>query len=502
MNTAQTTLPVATAGNTFDNIAQKLIDEQMASDINHMLELVESATTVNLEHIDRDDNPHKVTKAQVGLSNVDNTADLDKPLSNATASAITTLNTDMELAIQGVMSAIYTYAQDNNEQHESMKNTFNAKILSTQSAVQTLDQTNQQEHQDTLTLLDSKITEVKGLITALDNKIISATATLKTLFAQADTEIKNEITTAYQQNDTQLQTNINSKAPLAHNHDSVYAKIGTLGLTDGSVKSNHIADNAITSKKIADGTIVNGDIANATITGAKLVNKTITAKQIADNTITSAQLAPNSVGESEFGWTQARLLYSEDLGTFMQNIGISGKITTQQLVTAILNAGDRVRGTTTFYFAYTTNENFAITDMPEDILNLTITHLDNNGLYIEGRPPFGRNALYVGSTSGGKWGGWKQVRNDGGQSISQQISHNDLLTLECVNSGLYAYYANPVADTNDLPEPCLVLFLGSPYSDRKVQLAIGSDTCSLYVRTARTASVGTPYYTYGDWRKI
>ena len=464
MNTAQTTLPVTSAGNTFDNTAQKLIDEQMASDINHLLEVVESAAMVNLEHIDRDDNPHKVTKAQVGLGNVDNTADLDKPLSNAAASAITTLRNE-------TVSAITTLKVENN-----------SMINQIQSTVQTLDQTNQQEHQDTLTLLDSKITEVKGLITALDNKIISATATLKTLFAQADTVIKNEITTAYQRKDTELQTAINSKAPSNHNHDSVYAKIGTLGLTDGSVKSNHIANN--------------------TITGAKLASKTITASQIADNTITANQLAPNSVGESELGWTQAKLLYSEDLGYFMQNIGISGKITTQQLVTAIINAGDRVRGITTFYFAYTSDERFAITDMPEDILNLTITFLDNNGLYIEGRPPFGNNALYVGSTSGGTWKGWKQVRNDKGQAISQQISHNDQLNTDCINTGLYAYFTNSVAGSNDLPEPCLVLFLGSPYSDRKVQLAIGSDSCSLYVRTARTESAGTGRYAYGDWRKI
>ena len=35
-------------------------------------------------------NPHNVTKTQVGLGNVDNTADLDKPVSNATQSAIIT----------------------------------------------------------------------------------------------------------------------------------------------------------------------------------------------------------------------------------------------------------------------------------------------------------------------------------------------------------------------------------------------------------------------------
>lgn len=35
-------------------------------------------------HINNKSNPHKVTKAQVGLSNVDNTSDLDKPISNDT----------------------------------------------------------------------------------------------------------------------------------------------------------------------------------------------------------------------------------------------------------------------------------------------------------------------------------------------------------------------------------------------------------------------------------
>ena len=47
------------------------------------------------EHIADKANPHKVTKEQVGLGNVDNTADIDKPVSNATKSAIITATTDM-----------------------------------------------------------------------------------------------------------------------------------------------------------------------------------------------------------------------------------------------------------------------------------------------------------------------------------------------------------------------------------------------------------------------
>lgn len=39
-------------------------------------------------HQARNDNPHGVTKAQVGLGNVDNTADVDKPISTAQQTAI------------------------------------------------------------------------------------------------------------------------------------------------------------------------------------------------------------------------------------------------------------------------------------------------------------------------------------------------------------------------------------------------------------------------------
>ena len=46
-------------------------------------------------HIADKANPHQVTKTQVGLGNVDNTADVDKPVSNATKSAIITATTDM-----------------------------------------------------------------------------------------------------------------------------------------------------------------------------------------------------------------------------------------------------------------------------------------------------------------------------------------------------------------------------------------------------------------------
>lgn len=57
-------------------------------------------------HIANTDNPHQVTKEQVGLSNVDNTADIDKPISTATQSAIDV-----------VKEEINTHVSNNNNPH-------------------------------------------------------------------------------------------------------------------------------------------------------------------------------------------------------------------------------------------------------------------------------------------------------------------------------------------------------------------------------------------------
>jgi len=48
----------------------------------------DAAKTTADTHIARTDNPHGVTKAQVGLGNVDNTSDANKPVSTATQTAL------------------------------------------------------------------------------------------------------------------------------------------------------------------------------------------------------------------------------------------------------------------------------------------------------------------------------------------------------------------------------------------------------------------------------
>lgn len=65
---------------------QFALDGKASATHNH--DTLYAEKTVTEAHVASTANPHNVTKAQVGLNNVDNTADLDKPISTATQTAL------------------------------------------------------------------------------------------------------------------------------------------------------------------------------------------------------------------------------------------------------------------------------------------------------------------------------------------------------------------------------------------------------------------------------
>lgn len=253
----------------------------------------------------------------------------------------------------------------------------------------------------------------------------------------------------------ELQENINSKAASNHNHDGTYSK--TNHTHTGYAASNHNHDRVY-----------------------------------------------SKLNHTHTGIAATRLNYQN----IFTALGITQSLTTQELVTKIGAKYLSFAGTILTGWIHSTT-NIHITDAPADIMHLTITVIDVNGIYLEARAPFSNNSLWIGSVNGGKFGGWKQVLNSTGQAKALEITGTEAGATwnYCGNIGLTAHYANPEYTGNgnsgaELSEPVLMLSLGSPYNDRKVQLAIGTDTNSLYVRTARTESGGTGYYMYGDWRKI
>lgn len=72
-------------GMTIFTALQRRVDSETVSSDTQSLDEIEYELA---SHINNKNNPHEVTKAQVGLGNCDNTSDLDKPISTATQAAL------------------------------------------------------------------------------------------------------------------------------------------------------------------------------------------------------------------------------------------------------------------------------------------------------------------------------------------------------------------------------------------------------------------------------
>lgn len=373
----------------------------------------------------------------MGLSNVDNTADMDKPVSNAVASAIN------------------SFKEENRAEHSEIH-----------SAINTL-------KEESLSEIEKAKEEINESIDNFYNRLSSAVNTLKDSNSAAHTALQQEINNTK----SELQSAIKTKSDIGHNHDSVY------------IKAEKAASAYATKKEL-----------NAGLAGKAATNHSHSNYAANNHNHDNVYSKKN---HTHTGMNTDRL----SLKYLFTMLGITANVTTQQFIDKIVAKVMTLQGMYISGWLFQT-EGIHLTDMPADIIQLTVTIIDANGIYLEARVPFGNNSLWIGSVNGGKFGGWKQVLNNSGQAKALEITGTEAgaTWVYCGNVGLTAHYANPenTGDgngQNKLSEPVLMLSLGSPYSDRKVQLAIGTDTNSLYVRTART-EFGGGAYSYGAWRKI
>lgn len=366
----------------------------------------------------------------MGLSNVDNTADMDKPVSNAVASAI------------------------NSFKEESLSEIEKAKE------------------------------EINKSIDNFYNRLSSAVNTLKDSNSAAHTALQQEINNTK----SELQSAIKTKSDIGHNHDSVY------------IKAEKAASAYATKKELSAGL---NSKANTSHSHTEYAAKSHTHPNYSPTNHTHTNYSARNhnhdsvyskLNHTHTGMNTDRL----SLKNLFTMLGIAANVTTQQFIDKIVAKATTLRGMHISGWLYQT-KGIHLTDMPAEIIQLTVTIIDTNGIYLEARAPFGNNSLWIGSVNRGKFGGWKQVLNSTGQAKALEIIEGGVTWIHCGNAGLTAHYADPEntgdSNGNKLSEPILMLSLGSPYSDRKVQLAIGTDTNSLYVRTAKTELSGA-------WRKI
>ena len=74
--------------------------------IREILDIANDAAALVDQHIANSTNPHAVTKAQIGLSNVNNTSDTDKPVSTSVNALVSNVQSNLDSQISGLQAAI------------------------------------------------------------------------------------------------------------------------------------------------------------------------------------------------------------------------------------------------------------------------------------------------------------------------------------------------------------------------------------------------------------
>ena len=122
-----------------------------------------------ISHLANKSNPHSVTKLQVGLGNVDNTSDLDKPISTATQGALDELSTKVDNSVDNLnntkadKTSVYTKTEIDGKVTE-----INQSISGVSTS---LSQTNQN-----VTSISQSITNITGELSEVSKNVNSSGA--------------------------------------------------------------------------------------------------------------------------------------------------------------------------------------------------------------------------------------------------------------------------------------------------------------------------------------
>jgi hypothetical protein len=219
-------------------------------------------------------------RANLGLANVDNTADVDKPISTATKAALdlkaNIADVNAALALKATVAAL--------EAHMAI--TADTTMLATKAALTDLNDyapINSPTFTGTVSGIDKSMVGLDLVDNTSDASKPISTATqaalaLKANLADMNTALSLKATTAA------LNTKASSLSPAFTGIPTAptasprtnSTQIATTAYTDAAVSaalaSSGVADNSVTSVKIVDGTIATVDLANSSVTDAKIAN--------------------------------------------------------------------------------------------------------------------------------------------------------------------------------------------------------------------------------------
>lgn len=253
-------------GNKFD-IFNTRIDNHISNKDNphHVtLEQIGAASKESFDfHVDNFDNPHKVTKLQIGLDNVDNTSDVNKPISKATQDAldvinrlIADLNDDTDNYVLGA-----NYDQSSGKLTLALKN--GSTIVMHIPINGLIDEVVYNKNTKELV-----ITELGGVVNRVD---------VSDLFIRYLGSIQTHITLKIDETTTP-------------GNYLITATLNARSITDGE-----LADNSVITRIIKDQNVTTDKIKDLSITTIKLKDQSVTTDKIEELAVTTAKIADRSV---------------------------------------------------------------------------------------------------------------------------------------------------------------------------------------------------------------
>ena len=255
--------------------------------------------------------PTGIVKSDVGLGNVDNTSDANKPVSTATQTALDLKANLASPTLTGTPTAPTANAGTNTTQIATTEFVGTAVNNLVGGAPGLLDTLNElaaaiNDDENFAGTVTAEIASVNNNVTAHINNTtsvhgISDTANLVYI---SDSRLSDERTPLDNSVVTSKIANGNVTTAKIENLAVTTEKINNLAVTDAklaadSVVTSKIANDAISTVKIADLAVTSEKIANSAITNEKIDALSVTEGKIADGSITSAKLQNSSVIESK-----------------------------------------------------------------------------------------------------------------------------------------------------------------------------------------------------------
>ena len=248
------------------------------------------STTAFTNHTENTLNPHNVTKAQLGLENVNNTADLDKPISTAVQNVLTQLSdsiTELENALEQFvvvntrLGALEDHILDTNNPHQVTLAQLNGVSVTTftehlndfdnphrvtkfQVNLGNVDNTADLDKpistatQAEIDLINSAISDINGEIEIIEEQqaTLITTEQLENSIITSDKLANDSVTL------DKIQSASDNQLMISRNNEVVWDTISEASLKTNSVSTNKIQDLAITTPKIANGNIDSNKLAS------------------------------------------------------------------------------------------------------------------------------------------------------------------------------------------------------------------------------------------------